>query len=87
MAVLPEFLSILTETDANMNLGENAARERRKFHATAPAWAWLLGVRWRWFTSACADGGPDIIAARGNNPRSRLSAAIASPNFSENFAV
>lgn len=41
-AVLPEFLSIFTETGANMNLGANAARERRAFHATAPAWArWL----------------------------------------------
>lgn len=38
-AVLPEFLSVFTETGANMNLGENAARERRAFHASAPFWA------------------------------------------------
>ena len=38
MAVLPEFLSVFTETGANMNLGANAARERREFHATAPRW-------------------------------------------------
>ena len=41
-AVLPEFLSVFTETGANMNLGANAARERRAFHGTAPSWArWL----------------------------------------------
>lgn len=42
IAVLPEFLSVFTETGANMNLGENASRERRAFHASAPIWArWL----------------------------------------------
>lgn len=41
-AVLPKFLSVFTETGANMNLGANAARERRAFHGTAPIWArWL----------------------------------------------
>jgi len=38
-AVLPEFLSVFTETGANMNLGANATRERRAFHAAAPLWA------------------------------------------------
>lgn len=38
-AVLPEFLSIFTETGVNMNLGENASRERQAFHAAAPVWA------------------------------------------------
>lgn len=52
-AVLPEFLSIFTETGVNMNLGANASRERKAFHATAPLWARVLapaGVlhhRWR----------------------------------------
>ncbi|HEX5220571.1 MAG TPA: glycosyltransferase family 2 protein [Verrucomicrobiae bacterium] len=41
-AVLPEFLSVFTETGANMNLGANASRERRLFHATAPWWARLF---------------------------------------------
>ena len=41
-AVLPEFLSIFTETGTNMNLGANALRERKAFHATAPRWMrWL----------------------------------------------
>lgn len=37
-AVLPEFVSVFTETGSNMNLGANALRERRAFHATAPLW-------------------------------------------------
>ena len=41
-AVLPEFLSVFTETGANMNLGENASRERLAFHATAPLWARVM---------------------------------------------
>jgi glycosyltransferase involved in cell wall biosynthesis len=39
MAVLPEFTSIFTETGHNMNLGANAARERKEFLAAAPSWA------------------------------------------------
>jgi glycosyltransferase involved in cell wall biosynthesis len=52
-AVLPEFLSVFTETGANMNLGANASRERKEFHATAPVWMrglaplTLLHYRWR----------------------------------------
>lgn len=41
-AVLPEFLSVFTETGVNMNLGANASRERRAFHASAPFWARVL---------------------------------------------
>lgn len=41
-AVLPEFLSVFTETGTNMNLGANALRERKEFHATAPTWMRLL---------------------------------------------
>jgi len=41
-AVLPEFLSVFTETGANMNLGENASRERQAFHAAAPFWVRVL---------------------------------------------
>lgn len=52
MMVLPEFLSVFTETGKNMNLGANAQRERREFHATAPTWARLLSpltlVHYRW---------------------------------------
>jgi len=41
-AVLPQFLSVFTETGVNMNLGANASRERQAFHATAPFWAQAL---------------------------------------------
>ncbi len=41
-AVLPEFLSVFTETGTNLGLDANTARERRAFHATAPAWARAL---------------------------------------------
>ncbi len=40
-AVLPEFLSVFTETGTNLGLDANTTCERRAFHATAPAW-----VRW-----------------------------------------
>src|SRR5262249_44468917 len=52
-AVLPEFVSVFTETGGNMGLRANAARERREFHARVPAWARalaplaLLHFRWR----------------------------------------
>lgn len=39
MAVLGRFTSTFTETGHNMNLSANAARERRAFRRTAPAWA------------------------------------------------
>lgn len=41
-AVLPKFVSVFTETGVNMNLGANASRERKAFHASAPAWMRLL---------------------------------------------
>lgn len=37
-AVLPKFTSVFTETGVNMNLGANASRERKAFHASAPTW-------------------------------------------------
>ena len=41
-AVLPKFVSVFTETGVNMNLGANASRERKAFHASAPNWMRLL---------------------------------------------
>jgi glycosyltransferase involved in cell wall biosynthesis len=41
-AVMPRFLSLFTETGSNLGLDANTARERRAFHATAPAWARCL---------------------------------------------
>jgi glycosyltransferase involved in cell wall biosynthesis len=42
MAVLPEFLSVFTETGHNLNLGANTAKERQQFVASAPRWARFL---------------------------------------------
>jgi glycosyltransferase involved in cell wall biosynthesis len=42
MAVLPEFISVFTETGNNMNLGANAAREKKEFIAAAPLWVRML---------------------------------------------
>jgi glycosyltransferase involved in cell wall biosynthesis len=39
MATLGDFTSVFTETGFNMNLGENATRERRDYYAQAPRWA------------------------------------------------
>lgn len=39
LAVLPEFVSVFTETGHNMNLGANASREKEEFYGAAPAWA------------------------------------------------
>ena len=41
-AVLPKYVSVFTETGVNMNLGANASRERKAFHASAPTWMRLL---------------------------------------------
>jgi glycosyltransferase involved in cell wall biosynthesis len=39
MTVVPQFISVFTETGQNMNLLPNAAREGREFRAQAPWWA------------------------------------------------
>jgi glycosyltransferase involved in cell wall biosynthesis len=44
MATLNEFTSAFTETGANMNLGANAAREKRQIFETAPVWAQRLAA-------------------------------------------
>ncbi len=41
-AVMPVFLSAFTETGSNMNLGANAAREKKLYLAAAPAWTKAL---------------------------------------------
>jgi glycosyltransferase involved in cell wall biosynthesis len=41
-AVLPQFISVFTETGHNMNLGANAMRETEESNAAAPRWARML---------------------------------------------
>ena len=77
-AVLPEFLSVFTETGTNMNLGPNAARERQAFHATAPTWARCLSLlalvhfRLRRWQAGHYRGRPhDYAIYTHDNPRQR----------------
>lgn len=87
-AVLPEFLSVFTETGANMNLGENATRERRAFHATAPFWARLISPlallhhRWRRWQAGhyrCVPHDYDIYTQ--GSPQHRKRFHVARPTF------
>jgi glycosyltransferase involved in cell wall biosynthesis len=87
-AVLPEFLSVFTETGANMNLGENASRERQAFHATAPFWARLLSPfalahhrlrRWRAGHYRCQPH--DYAIYTQDSPLVRKSFHVSHPTF------
>lgn len=87
-SVLPNFLSVFTETGTNMNLGPNAARERRTFHATAPVWARGLSPlalihfrlrRWRAGHYRCAPHDYSIYTQE--SPRQRKTFHVAKPTF------
>ncbi len=87
-AVLPKFLSVFTETGTNMNLGANAARERRAFHATAPAWARCLSPlalvhfrlrRWRAGHYRCLPH--DYAIYTQDQPHQRKTFHAAKPTF------
>ena len=87
-AVLPEFTSVFTETGTNMNLGENASRERRAFHASAPFWArWLAPLalghhrlrRWRAGHYHCAPH--DYAIYTPASPHARKLFHVANPTF------
>jgi len=87
-AVLPEFLSVFTETGVNMNLGANAARERRAFHAAAPIWArWLSPLalvhfrlrRWRAGHYHCRPH--DYAIYTQDQPHQRRNFHVTRPTF------
>lgn len=87
-AVLPEFLSVFTETGTNMNLGPNASCERRAFHATAPAWARCLSPlalihfrlrRWRAGHYRCLPH--DYAIYTHDHPQQRKTFNVAKPTF------
>jgi len=87
-AVLPEFLSVFTETGSNMNLGANASRERRAFHASAPLWARalspvaLLGHRLRRWRSGHYQCRPHRYAIyTQTNPRQRQTFEVTRPTY------
>lgn len=88
LAVLPEFLSVFTETGANMNLGANAIRERRDFHATAPRWMRALSPltlwhfrfrRWRAGHYRCQPYDYSIYTVE--SPHQRQSFHVAKPTY------
>ena len=87
-AVLPEFLSVFTETGANMNLGENASRERRAFHAAAPSWARVLSpfalahhrLR-RWWAGHYRCQPHDYAIYTQSSPQARRTFHVANPTF------
>lgn len=87
-AVLSSFLSVFTETGTNLGLDANTARERRAFHATAPAWArWLSPLalvhfrlrRWRAGHYLCRPH--DYAIYTPDSPRQRKTLSVAKPSF------
>lgn len=87
-AVLPEFLSVFTETGTNLGLDANTARERRAFHATAPAWArWSAPLalvhfrlrRWRAGHYRCRPHAYAIYTQ--DHPNQRKTFQVTKPTF------
>ena len=87
-AVLPEFLSVFTETGHNLNLGANTARERQQFVASAPRWARLLAPflvahfrlrRWRAGHYRCQPHDYSIYTP--DSPAGRKTFHVANPTF------
>lgn len=88
MQVLPEFLSVFTETGKNMNLGANAQRERKEFHATAPTWARLVApltlahYRWRrWRAGHYRCQPHDYAIFTQSSPARRQVFHVAAPTY------
>lgn len=88
MAVLPEFLSVFTETGTNMNLGANASRERRAFHAAAPLSARCLAPlalahhRWRrWRAGHYRCTPHDYAIFTHDSPGTRRNFRVDNPTF------
>ena len=87
-AVLPEFLSVFTETGVNMNLGENASRERRAFHAESPAWAKVLSpfalahhrLR-RWHAGHYHCKPHEYAIYTQSSPSKRITFSVANPTY------
>ena len=87
-AVLPEFLSVFTETGAYVNLGANALRESEEFHATAPLWVRALApgalahFRWRrWCAGHYRCTPHDYAIYTEESPTRRKTFRVAHPTF------
>lgn len=87
-AVLPKFVSVFTETGVNMNLGANASRERKAFHASAPTWMRLLApmavlhFRLRRWRAGHYDCKPHVYSIYTQASRDRrVEFQVANPTF------
>jgi glycosyltransferase involved in cell wall biosynthesis len=88
MAVLPEFLAVFTETGSNMNLGANAAREKKQFRDAAPRHIRalrpliLVHFRLRRLWAGHYSGKPhDYAIYTLDNPERRRSFRVTEPTF------
>jgi glycosyltransferase involved in cell wall biosynthesis len=88
MAVLPEFLSAFAETGQNLATSDQAVRERRAFHATAPLWAraisplTVLHFRWRrWRAGHYRCRPHDYALYTFDSPGSRKVFHVSKPSF------
>jgi glycosyltransferase involved in cell wall biosynthesis len=86
--VLPAFLAVFTETGQNMNLGANAAREKKEFLAALPSWAHLVTPlvlahfrlrRWRAGHYRCKPH--DYAIYTTNSPSARKTFHVVNPTF------
>jgi glycosyltransferase involved in cell wall biosynthesis len=88
MVVFPEFIGVFTETGSNMNLGENAARERAEFQARAPVSARVLSklilahfrLR-RWHAGHYSCKSQDYAVYTLNSPGRRKTFHVIHPTF------
>jgi glycosyltransferase involved in cell wall biosynthesis len=87
-AVLPEFVSVFTETGQNMNLLPNAAKEHQQFVASAPRWtrflAPLLVLHFRlrrWRAGHYHSEPHDYSIYTLDNSASRKTFHVANPTF------
>ncbi len=88
VAVIGRFTSVFTETGVNMNLGANAAREKRELIASAPRWARLCAPlvvahfrlrRWRAGHYRCAP--MDYAIYTVDSPERRNMFHVTHPTF------
>lgn len=92
MAALGRFTSAFTLTGANMSRGENARREERRLHRTAPLWMragrpiWIAHHRLRRWLGGMYRQAPFSFAIyTPQSPERRLTQHVARPRFRWRF--
>jgi len=87
-AVLPEFVSVFTETGHNLNLGANTAHEREQFVESAPRWARffspfiVIHFRWRrWRAGHYSCKPHDYAIYTFDSAAARKTFHVAKPTF------